>query len=72
MPLLCTICGCAYLPQDAHPDDICLPCLDANFRGAQPPLGWAEVEAAALALTPRQVQAMARIAARQRQQEDTP
>lgn len=70
MSLTCTICGDAYLPQDPQPRDICRPCLDANFSGAQPPLaGWGEVEAAALALTPRQVQALTRIVARQRQEE---
>jgi len=69
---LCTICHDPYTPEASLPSELCPECYRLNFHGASPPLGWGEVEAAALALTPRQVQALTRIVARQRQQEDTP
>jgi hypothetical protein len=57
----CTVCGESSGETASQTSGMCRACWDANFSGAEPPLGWAEVEAAALALT--------RIVARQRQEE---
>ena len=81
MALCCTVCGTWYPSAGLDRLDICTPCLDLNFSGAQPPLdpcaprdppaldvsARAALEAFvdnAHAMTPRQVEAMRRMAAR--------
>ena len=85
MSLCCTVCGLWYPGAGRDRLDICTPCLEQNFSGAQPPLDpWTPhdppdhdareaLEAfvdSAHQLTPRQVQAMARLAEAWRRQED--
>jgi len=71
--MTCSVCGEAFVPGPRWWEDWCPDCA-TNFRAADELRVHAEVEAAVLALTPRQVQALARITARQRarQQEEEP
>jgi len=78
--VVCTVCGDAYLPTGRWRDDTCDPCFTANFAASQElrvhdvPLTDAHREAehrryveacqAAAPPTPRQVEAMRRMAAR--------
>jgi hypothetical protein len=66
-----TVCGESFWPTARWREDICDPCFQDNFRASDELRVRAEVEPTSLTLTPRQVQAMRRIAERHRQ-EDTP
>lgn len=80
--IACTVCG-LWCPADGGDRlDICTDCLEKNFAGASPPLdafdprdpsARAQLEAfvdAAHQLTPRQVEAMTRLAAAWRRREE--
>jgi hypothetical protein len=69
----CTVCGELYWPTERWREDICDPCFAENFRASDELRVQGEVEiGGSLTLTPRQVQALTRIAQRHRQEEDTP
>jgi hypothetical protein len=68
----CCICGDPYWPTARWREDWCVGCAE-NFRASDELRIHAEIEPTSLTLTPRQVQALTRIAQRhQRQAEDTP
>lgn len=75
--IMCTVCSEWYRTSEGDRLDICPDCYRTNFAGAQPPLDvWASARDAldafvdtAHALTPRQVQALRRLAARWQQAE---
>jgi hypothetical protein len=70
MSISCSICGELYLPTARWREDICDPCFAENFRASDELRIHAEIEPTSLTLTPRQVQALTRIAQRHRQEED--
>jgi len=70
MSLICTVCGDAYLPTSRWREDICDPCFAENFRASDELRVRGEVEPTSLTLSPRQVQAMRRIAERHQHEED--
>lgn len=66
--LTCTVCGEPYLPSGRWQDDTCPECFRENFQHSDELRVQGEVEpGGSLTLTPRQVQAMRRIAARHQQ-----
>lgn len=66
----CSICGESFWPTGRWREDWCAACA-INFRNSDELRIHAEIEPTSLTLTPRQVQAMRRIAQRHRQEEDT-
>jgi hypothetical protein len=69
--VICTVCGDAYWPTARWREDICDPCFQDNFRASDELRVQGEVEiGGSLTLTPRQVQAMRRIAERHQHEED--
>jgi hypothetical protein len=64
----CVICGESYWPSGRWRDDWCPDCHQ-NFRASDELRLHAEIEPTSLTLTPRQVQAMRRIAERHRQED---
>lgn len=69
--LTCTVCGLWYPTLGSDRLGICADCYTQNFAGAQPPFDVRHApDTSEQALTPRQLQALRRVAERWAQEDE--